>query len=203
MNNLLTQNVGGQSIVAYEYDSMYRVKKKITGSLVETYDIYDNLGNLKQKTDRNNITTTYDYDKLNRLITETAGADTREFHYDEAGNLDRTIDETGTTTYEYNVLNLLDKKILPGNKIVDYDYDAEGNKTLVKDPDNNETNYSYDELNRLQTVTTTDGTNTYTYYYNGNRETLTLPDGTVTTYQYNPRNLLTSLVNRTGGVNTT
>ncbi|MEN6314095.1 MAG: RHS repeat-associated core domain-containing protein [Clostridiaceae bacterium] len=203
MNNLLTQTLGGQITVTCQYDSLYRLKKKITGTLEETFDTYDASGNLKQKTGRNGISTTYAYDNLNRLLSETAGTDSRQFAYDSAGNLASTIDETGTTTYEYNALNQLDRKILPGSKIVDYDYDTEGNNTVVTDPDNNTTNYTYDAMNRLQTVTTTEGTSTYTYYANGNRETLTLPDGTVTTYQYNPRNMLTSLVNRTGGVNTT
>jgi len=55
----------------------------------------------------------------------------------------------GLTAYEYNALNQLDRKVLPGSKIVDYDYDAEGNNTVVADPDNNATNYTYDVLNIL------------------------------------------------------
>jgi RHS repeat-associated protein len=56
------------------------------------------------------------------------------------------------------------------------------------------TNYTYDEANRLETLTGPNGKVTeYTYDANGNRESLAYPNGTQTTYTYDELNRLSSL----------
>lgn len=40
--------------------------------MARPFDIYDELGNLKQKTNRNNIITAYDYDELYRVVNGTS-----------------------------------------------------------------------------------------------------------------------------------
>jgi RHS repeat-associated protein len=58
------------------------------------------------------------------------------------------------------------------------------------------TTYTFDELNRLETVTYPAGkTLTYVYDAMGNRSALTDPDGGLTTYSFDSRNLLSWLVN--------
>jgi RHS repeat-associated protein len=205
LGNILTQTDGENRTITYQYDNtMHRLWKKIDGAnREEVYSEYDLVGNLKTKVDRNGITTSYDYDEMGNLLSETAGSDSRVFTYDDIGNIETTVDETGTTQYFHTVNNDLDYKVLPGNKTIDYDYDAEGNNTYLKDPEGNETNYEYDAANRLWKVNTTEGTNTYEYYGNGNRKSLALTTGAAATYVYNSRNLLTKLVNTVNGTSYT
>jgi RHS repeat-associated protein len=59
------------------------------------------------------------------------------------------------------------------------------------------TSYTFDELNRLETVTDPDGGVTaYTYDAVGNRASVTYPNGTVAEYTYDALNRLTYLENR-------
>ena len=69
----------------------------------------------------------------------------------------------------------------------------------MEDPQG-ETSYSYDELNRLQTLTKDDHSVTYDYDPASNISSITYPDGKEIEYTYNDRNLMTTL---SDGENTT
>jgi len=59
------------------------------------------------------------------------------------------------------------------------------------------TKYTFDQLNRLKTVTDPDGgMTTYSYDKNGNRQSVIYPNGTVAEYSYDSLNRLTKLFNR-------
>ncbi len=82
-----------------------------------------------------------------------------------------------------------------------YSYDLAGNRTGFTLEKSGETvhniTYSYDNLNRLSTVSANGAIEaTYTYDTNGNRATLTLGNGVVTTYSYNLANWVTNLSNK-------
>jgi YD repeat-containing protein len=63
--------------------------------------------------------------------------------------------------------------------------DPQGNRTLLQDPDSVRTEYEYDELNRLETLTFGDGQAvTYEYFPDGLKKTVTNPNGTTSTYDY-------------------
>ena len=107
--------------------------------------------------------------------------------------------------------------------ITTFTYDVEGNVTQVNSPQgvvnytynlatarvtdtcttNSETEYNYDQLGRLQSVTAvkrngvmlmSPETTTYTYDAVGNRSLLSLPNGIVTIYHYDDLNRLTNVV---------
>jgi len=89
-----------------------------------------------------------------------------------------------------------------GNE-TEYDYDAEGNRTLVKEPEGQETNYSYDELGKLLTVTQPSvaaGTPVTQYEYDLNRNLLYQTDAKnqVTGMQYDELNRLTKRIEEGG-----
>ena len=72
-----------------------------------------------------------------------------------------------------------------------------GNRTAII-AGTDTTRYTFDDLNRLQTVTDPDGGVTaYTIDRNGNRESIAYPNGTVAEYTYDSLNRLTKLFNRT------
>jgi len=82
-----------------------------------------------------------------------------------------------------------------------YTYDLAGNRTGFTLEKGDETvhniSYSYDNLNRLSTVSENGAIEaTYTYDANGNRATLTLGNGVTTTYSYNLANWVTNLSNK-------
>jgi YD repeat-containing protein len=83
---------------------------------------------------------------------------------------------------------------------VGYSYDEAGNVIELTYPGNKKVIYTYDELNRMKTVTI-DWLNpkpVATYYYDnaGRLTSLTNFNGTVTTYGYDNANRLTALDNK-------
>ena len=70
--------------------------------------VYDGMGNLIEKTDFNGDTTTYEYDLMNRRISETRPwpyHETIHYSYTATGKLDTVIDQQGITTYSYDLLD--------------------------------------------------------------------------------------------------
>ena len=83
---------------------------------------------------------------------------------------------------------------------IEYEYDAAGNRTQLTTPART-VDYSFDVLNRLETVTDETGTTTYGYDAVGNRASMSYPNGTVTEYTYDGRHRLTQLTHsRLGAV---
>jgi RHS repeat-associated protein len=90
--------------------------------------------------------------------------------------------------------NLLSRVDADGVKI-EYSYDAANNRTAVKVP-SGQTSYSFDEQNRLKTVTDPQaGVTTYTYDLAGNLIKTTLANGTTETREYDLLNRLLYLQN--------
>ncbi|MDD4048998.1 MAG: hypothetical protein PHI90_09320 [Clostridia bacterium] len=105
--------------------------------------------------------------------------------YDEAGNLKTiTSPDEETITYEYDANNRLTKKLYPDNTTVTYTYDELGQRTSMTDP-TGITIYTYDNLNRLKTITRNGSTIVYSYDEASNITGITYPDGLQLTYTYN------------------
>ena len=85
--------------------------------------------------------------------------------------------------------------------VINYEYDSLGRRIKTYTA-HSETQYGYDALSRLKTVTVTKRNGqvlaepevtTYNYTSVGSRESTALPNGITTSYQYNNLNRLTSL----------
>ena len=159
------------------------------------------------------------YDELNRLKKKTyelTDADfalltrTHEitFHYDENDNL-RHIDElksTGTdapaivrSSKTYDTLDRLESESDAWGRTLSYEYDNQGNRTALIDPDSVRTEYQYDELNRLEILTLEADTPTaqdvvYEYYPDGLKDTVTNPNDTTSTYTYDAADRMKTIV---------
>ncbi|EPR08089.1 right-handed parallel beta-helix repeat-containing protein [Ruminiclostridium papyrosolvens] len=195
-NRVLTKNVPNIGITTFEYDKITGMEE---GCQAETST--DPKGNLTQKT----------YDMAGRLKTVTADGKTTTYNYLDNGARQSVIYNDGSredyTYYADGLLRTLTNKKADGS-IIDtysYTYDAAHNQASKTDS-NGTTNYTYDTLNRLETVTEPNNRKTtYTYDAAGNRATETITVGgnaTVNTYTYNEQDHLTQIVTTLNGTTT-
>jgi RHS repeat-associated protein len=126
----------------------------------------------------------------------TSGALVATRAYDPAGNLATLTDPLGqATTFGYDALNRVTSVDYadPGTGDVTYGYDPDGNRTSMADGTGS-TSYTYDEVGRLQSVTSPGPTSVgYRYDLDGNRSKLIYPDSTAVTYTFDKAARLSSL----------
>ena len=186
----------------YKYDALNRLEKVIDAHGTETKYTFDLVGNTLSVTDGKDNTIEYTYDGLYRLTTtkypgdETILPGEEKYQYDILGRLTRKESPVGAVeTYEYDELGRVTshtRKNLNGSEAitVSMDYDQNGNKIYDIDGNKIRTDYTYDELNRLETTTRAGKTTTNTYDKNGNLQTKTDWRNNTYTYQYDELNRL-------------
>src|SRR3990172_729718 len=220
--NGIEQIDGEGNVVRFTYDALNRldfmIQENPGGFNLTTNHDYDANGNEIKLTDPKGQTIDFDYDELNRLkskVYKLTAADlalfTRthriEYDYDPNDNLIR-IDETKSSGTDppavvssfktYDDLDRLETETDAWGRRLVYDYDPQGNRTLLIDPDNKRTVYDYDELNRLETLTLDDQQSvTYEYFPDGLKKTVTNANGTVSSYLYDAADRMTD-INHTG-----
>lgn len=163
---------------------------------------YDLNGNQITMTDARGQTVTNSYDYRNRLesrrYTDAEDPDLQfqmestSYTYDGNSNVLTVVEQkrvgaalvTESTTKVYDPLDRVQRSTRmdhdnPTGKSVEYDYDIVGNRTLVKDPDGEETTYTYDVRNRLETVTTSAGITRYEWWEDNLLKFITYPNGTI------------------------
>jgi RHS repeat-associated protein len=183
-------------VTRFEYDGFGNVTKVIDALNHETVSTYDTNGNqLTQNTTRTNggvletLTTSYQYDKLGRLIQTTyADGTTTRVEYNAIGKQSKTIDQLGReTSYSYNSMGQLTRVTYPDLTAEESTYDAEGRRLSSKDREGNITGFAYDAVGRLTKTTYPDLTSTTTGYDQLGR-VVTTKDALnqTTTYEYDP-----------------
>ncbi|MHB9048515.1 MAG: RHS repeat-associated core domain-containing protein, partial [Pirellulales bacterium] len=164
---------GNPIVTETVYDNLNRPKTRImpaVGGVSPTYNYtYYATGQLATETDPLQHVTSYEYDTAGRTTkvtqpdpdgTGSLRSPTTISTYDGVGNL-KTVkalssngndDDGFTTTYEYDALGNL---ILATDAVghTHYSYDGVGNRLTLIDPDNNQTTWTYDGLNRVKTET--------------------------------------------------
>jgi|GEM_PF-641979 len=222
-NNTVTKN---------EYDEIGRLTRSVVENVTlidldtgldstnrstthETLSYYNKDGNVLaevEKVTENDTTnssssvTSYDYDKMGRLVstTDAAGNIIEKINYNDNSAQTESFDgEDHKKVFEYNK----DGKVSAVNQwreSVEYTtkkfYDANGNISCVIDPKGNQTVYTYDELNNLSGVSSYEmvdedvykltDTTKYKYDKNGNLENQDINGITTSTLYYNSRNLV-------------
>jgi RHS repeat-associated protein len=174
------------------------------GTLTETRQ-YDNNGNLASVTHFNGAVTTYTYDTLNRLLSRATPGETTVSHtYTSTGKYATTTDSSGTTNYSYDSMDRLTAKATPEGTL-NYTYDAAGHVASIASSNTNgaSMSYTYDNLDRLNTVVDNrlTGSNTTTYSYDSasNVATVTYPNGVETQFQYDTLNRVSALATQQTG----
>jgi len=154
-------NGNSTSYVFDDFGRMLRQTSPVTG--VTTYG-YDPSGNLLSTTDANSATTTRAYDALGRVLSAASSggagaAESVSWTYDgaspfAAGRLASMTDPAGSTTYAYDRRGLLLSEIRTDGQTftTSYQYDAEGNRTVMTYPSGLTAQYGFDFSNHMTSV---------------------------------------------------
>ncbi len=191
------------STISYTYNAKGQLatESDSTTGVAKTYT-YDANGNRISMTVTKNGTTeisqSYVYDKLNRLVSVSEGGNViATYTYDNKGNRTSTAAGGETTTYAYNLANMLTSQVT-GNKLSEsYTYYLNGNQKS-KTSNGQTTNYTYDGMNRLKSENNVQ----YSFDDFGNRAAMT-GDGKATTYTYDLNNRLIQSIEVAGDTTTT
>jgi RHS repeat-associated protein len=186
---------------------------KRAGVTVEEHS-YDPLGNRVSSRDGEGRETRFTYDRANRLASRTEGfgtpqAGTTTFVYDEDGNVTEERDQRAADLGRpfsvkriFDVLNRLHTQSDDEGQTTTFDYDAEGNRTVVDPPATPATTFEYDELSKLTGVTQP-GVLKTRYAYDENRNRVQQSDANTHVVQmvYDELNRMTTMVQDPGGLN--
>jgi len=179
----------GAAQTRYEYDTAGRLTDVTDATGAVTHLELDAAGNvlfsIAAEGTVDQAITKFTYDALGRRVTETRGfgtidSSTTKYVHDQSGNVTDVITAFGSTqvstaTKEYDALNQLRVEIDPASPFFmvarEYDYDAFGNRTAVKDPRGYVGYFYYDALNRLVLQVDPEGYATKTEYGRGTEAT--------------------------------
>jgi RHS repeat-associated protein len=119
------------------------------------------------------------------------------YTYTQSGQRASMTDASGTTVYQYDNRHRLISKATP-NGTLTYTYDGVGNLASLRSSNANgaSVDYSYNQLNRLSTVTDNrlgGGTTSYTYDAIGTMRSYVLTNGVKSNYSYDALMRLTNL----------
>ncbi|HJX92523.1 MAG TPA: RHS repeat-associated core domain-containing protein [Pyrinomonadaceae bacterium] len=205
----------------YEYDDFNRLKKikypeatPGAGRLEENFT-YDLGGNLLEKKDQANRITSFCYDNANRLTTTTDPAlkvtayeynarsqmialvdainQRYEFAYDPLGRVTQNIKGADTMSFVYDPAGNRSQRTDYNGAITNYSYDALNRLTTISYPDTTSANYGYDVLSRLTTATNQNGTVTVGYDNRGLVNSVTDVFGQIVSYSYDANSNRTQL----------
>ncbi len=211
-----------QSYTTVTYDLAGRATGTATykptgGAPVKTAStMYDPNGNTLTSQDGRNTVTTFVYDAVNRLVSQTepiSGTDaiTSTFGYDAAGNQTRFTDGRGNAFYTtYNTWGLQESEILPAtsaypnlaDRTFTTTYDQAGRPATATAPGGVSTTNTFDDAGRLTAQTGTgaevaSANRSFGYDAAGRLTSASAPGGTET-FTYDDRSLLTSMAGPAG-----
>ncbi len=199
VGNLVSHTDFNGAIHTYKFDINDReIERKYADGKVET-QTFDAVGNRIASSDETG-NRTYAWDSMNRLLAEThANGTVLSYTYDENGNrLSLKVSHgvgTGnatsdTTTFAFDKLNRMSGVVDGQGRNTTYSYDAVGNRASMLRANGVYTEYVYDPVNRLKSMTHKNSANTvlesytYTLDITGRRTGVTEGTGRVVTYGY-------------------
>ena len=154
----LTVKTSGASITAqlsFAYDELGRLIQAIGAGSQTTGFGYDKVDNPKSVTDARGKLFQTAFDALNRVITETnPQSQTVQLDYSPSDQVKSHKDgRTLETTRVIDGFGQVIREVSPDRGTLTYWYDKAGNLTQIIDGDGQQTDYAYDNANRLLTAT--------------------------------------------------
>lgn len=183
--------------VSNAYDMLKRLIS-ISYNEVKQFDLeYDLNDNVTKVTKTNGPITTFLYDLNNRLTSETEGANTTSYIYDNNSNIKELFIPGGSqTSFIYNKLDLI-RSILKNNvTIANYIYNENGQVLSIYFTNGTYASFEYNGANQLVSLTNYNLNGIvmerflYKYATNGNIISVQTTKGTIN-YQYDQLNQLT------------
>jgi RHS repeat-associated protein len=183
----------------FNYDAVGRLKKMHRGPDLMSFT-YDATGNRRTRTDYNGAVTQYAYDALNRLKTISyPDTTTVSYTYDKLSRLQTATNENGVVNFDYNKMNRMTTVTDVFGQVVDYNYDANGNRTKLSLNSTIVENYKYDTIDRLTKILDAAGAAfTFDYDVTNKLTQKKAPNGVKTTYQFDGLNRLIRLQDTKG-----
>ena len=195
----------------FAYDSLGRQLTQTRAGSTMSFQ-YDSVGNRTKRTDYIGRETTYEYDFLNCLkkINYLAGAgnpvavQTATYNYDDLSRLTSAINENGIVAFTYDNRSRVKTTTDVFNHLVEYNYDANGNRIQLKLDSAVHTTYAYDVANRLTTLTDESSQNfTFGYDIANRLISRAMPNGISSTFDYDGMSRLKRLKHETAAATLT
>jgi RHS repeat-associated protein len=205
---LKTLKDGNNNTTTYAYNTIGRLSSvTMPGGQVTQFTSYDNNGNLLQRIDGNNVTTNFVYNDPESLLTDiqypaTSGLNVH-LGYDGFGRRSSMTDSTGSQSYSYGNLDELLSVTTTytglSAKTISYQYYLNSSRQSMTTPAGT-FSYSYDSAGRPSILTNPfNETTSWTYEDNNWLSTQTLANGAVATYIHNALGQTTELSNQIDG----
>ena len=198
-------------VYQFAYDALGRQLSQTRAGSTMSYE-YDAVGSRTKRIDYLGRQTNYEYDALNRLkkITYLTGADNTvtgnvsTYNYDDLSRLTAATNEAGTVAFTYDTRGRTKTTTDVFGHLLNYGYDANGNRNLLKLDGATQTSYAYDAANRLTTLTD-EASQNFTFGYDIANRLISkaLPNGVSTSYNYDGMSRLTRLKNQSSTVTLT
>ncbi len=188
----------------FAYDALGRQLSQTRAGATMSY-VYNAVGNRTKRTDYLGRETSYEYDVLNRLkkinylqsfegnIVPTP-IQMATYNYDDLSRLTSATNEAGTVSFIYDNRGRVSSTTDVFGHVLNYAYDANGNRTQLKLDGAVHTAYAYDAANRLTTLTD-EASQNFTFGYDVANKIIakTLPNGVSSTFEYDGMSRLTNL----------
>lgn len=207
--NLIQETDANGNTTTYEYDgNNNRTRVILPGGLGSTEYEYDSMNRLAVKTDGRGNAWTNVYYADGRLHKELDPLGNEHvYSYDPAGNVVSEIDASGrTNSYTYDAMNRRLSSVDGEGHTTTFEYDSRGLKVRQTDKRGNDTLYGYDALRRMTSVTikasspAQDATTAYTYDEEDRLLTMTDAEASAWNNLYSPAGRRTNRVDALGRV---
>ena len=186
------------NMTSFGYDSAFDLTSTIYPNTQRVTYTYDTQGRPLSRTNRRGQTVTFTYGAHNLLTSKIlSNGSTVQYGYDSHFNLQSATAAAGVTNYTYDAADRLTSLTNPDGTSLTFTYNANGQRTSMRDSTNFVTNYTYDAVGRLSTLTNGSGATivSYTYDANGRLATKALGNGTSTSLAYDANGQPISVIN--------
>ncbi len=183
---------------AWVYDTLNRITSEIDPLNKVTSYSYGATSLPNSRTDANGQTINYTYDALQRLTQKSyPDSSSTTFTYDSRNNILTAANSAISYSFTYDAANRIKTVTDSRGYSVSYDYDTNANRTKTTlqpgIPDQRIINYSYDDVNRLSTLTSPAGAFSFGYNLNNQRTTTSYPNQITASYSYDDAGRLTGI----------